>query len=166
MGLRINAFSTQTNNLQEWADSGGSVIATVNSDGNIYNNGYLLFGRESFLVVETTGTTTTSTTFVYKTSGTTPNISNGYYMLQSSFRTSAGAANSGRSCEVRISVDGSIVATAGIPLISAIQAIPCVTYSDLNLTAGIHTILLEYRTTNSGTAAQVGSIRIWLYRIN
>ena len=87
-------------------------------------------------------------------------------MLSTQYQAGAGGSSSGRSLELRTFVDGVLTGTVGnIPLISSIQSIPCYSMTNITLSNAIHTILVDFRTTNAATAAIVQQLKVWLYRI-
>ncbi len=167
VGLTIVGANGQTANLQQWENSAGTVLASVNSVGNIYNNDYLLFGRDSYYTDATGASTSSSTTFAAKLTATTGALSGGDYIVLTNYMARAGGPNTARFLESRTILDGSItVATGATPLINTGMSIPTTVFTQTALASGIHTILVDYRTTNAGTSAIIQDVKVWLYRIN
>jgi hypothetical protein len=161
-----NIFGTQSSNLTQWLSTGGSILASVNSEGSILVGNNMLFGRDTFYTDSTAGASTTSITFQTKTTATTPSLSAGDYLLQCSFAAGAGGANTGRNLETRLTFDATVIQTTGSVLANSTICQPSMyMYRMRNISNGIHTMLFEYRTTNSGTQAIVGDVVILLWRI-
>ena len=159
--LLVNTL-VSTPNLQVTNISAGYIYA----NNEIYSNGDLLFGIDNYYIASTSASSWSQTSFTPKLTGTTPSLIGGTYMLSTQYQAGAGGSSSGRSLELRTFVDGVLTGTVGnIPLISSIQSIPCYSMTNITLSNAIHTILVDFRTTNAATAAIVQQLKVWLYRI-
>jgi len=144
---------------------GGDVSIT---GGNIFNNNFLLHGRDTYYFSQTAATTTTSTTFQTKLTGTTGSLSAGVYNVITTYNAQGTGTNSNRFLECDFFIDntsGQLVHTSAIPFINSSMDMPTTNFSRINLTTGIHTLLVRYRTTNAGTGAILSNVQCLIYRI-
>jgi hypothetical protein len=165
LGLIVRGSSTQTNDLQQWQSSTGTTVANVSSGGDIFNNGFLLYGRDHFFAESAPLQSSSSLTYQTVITATTGSFSGGTYAVLTSY-VAGGGANTGRFLQTRTIIDGSqTAATGSTPLINASMGIPIAQYSLLNLSSGVHTVLLDFRTSNTGTAATIRNSTVWLFRV-
>jgi hypothetical protein len=146
--------------------NGGDLSIT---GGNIFNNSFLLHGRDTYYFSQTSATTTTSTTFQIKLTGTTGSLSSGLYNVITTYNAGGTGTNTGRFLECDFFIDntsGQLVHTAAIPFINNSMDFPISNFSRISLTSGIHTLLVRYRTTNGGTGAILSNVQCLLYRIS
>lgn len=232
--IQGNINGTQTNNLTEWWNSGGSILTTVNSfgdiavnsttaslgittgsiqtyggvgivgslnvgggfncqnatiqnllvtattfnniiansitsgnlyvtSGNVYNNGYLLHGRDFYSASSTGASSSASTTAATKINITTGTLSAGTYAIYGSYAVSTNTNN--KTWQLNITVDGSIIISNLASTGSSGTDIPFNTLSALvPLTSGTHGISLTYQVVQSQTI-NISKATLWLYRI-
>jgi hypothetical protein len=144
---------------------GGDISIT---GGNIFNNNFLLHGRDTYYFSQTASSTTTSTTFQIKLTGTTGSLSDGLYNVITTYNAGGTGTNTGRFLECDFYIDntsGQLVHTSSIPYTNASMDLPTTNFSRISLTSGIHTLLVRYRTTNGGTGAILSNVHCLLYRI-
>jgi hypothetical protein len=169
IALVVRGDTGQTENLQQWQNGSGTILARVTTEGSVLVGGNMLYGRDAFLVASTAGSTNATLTYLAKITATTGSLSAGQYIVLTTYQAGAGGGNTTRYLETRTWIDntnGSLVGTGATPLINSGQSIPTTQFAETTLTAGIHTILLQYRTTNTGTSATIYGARVWLWRIS
>jgi hypothetical protein len=151
--------------LQQWLNSSKTVIANVDINGDILNNGFLLYGSDTFITNATGASSTTLTTFTPKLTATTGNLMGGRYMVLTKYTAKSASFNFSVFLNTRTFVDGTITAQTGsIPLVGNGQGYPVSYFTDVRLSAGTHTILVDYASSN-GTSATIDDVSVWLYRI-
>jgi hypothetical protein len=163
IGLIVQGGPGQTSDLQNWTDSAGLVLASVDSNGDVFSNGFLLFGRD-YNYSESIGTSSTSsTTPLIKTSFTTGNISGGTYAIHSCWASSTSTNNA--TWLVSIVVDGSIVRSSRSSNSNQATDIQSESLLDIVvLSGGVHIVHLQFSRVENQTYT-IRDSRIWLYRV-
>ena len=111
---------------------------------------------------------TTSLTYIQKLRLTTTSLPAGDYMVQWSFEYSQ--QSNTEACESRIQVDDTTILGeyAGAPNISYAQGgyYPAGGFAITTLTAGIHTIDVDYASSASNKSAYIKNVRLSIWRVS
>jgi hypothetical protein len=79
--LLVYSANAQTANIAEFRTTTGTVLSHINTQGNFYANGKLLYGTDHFLTESTGLNTSTLTAFSNKCAATTGSLIGGTYMV-------------------------------------------------------------------------------------
>jgi hypothetical protein len=164
IGFVIKSTTAQTQDLLQIQNSSGTVIAEITSSGDVYNNAFLLYGRDHFYTESLTATSTTSTTFQNKLTGTTGNLSGGDYMLGIS-SLSYSTVSTTQRCETRVLYDGSNVTLNQLNSSNNTNDRLLVSgFSKITLSSGVHTFAFQFRSSSAATSVTVENSKLWLFR--
>ena len=162
IGLTIQGSSGQTADLQQWTNNTGGTLATINSSGDIYSRGYLLFNYTQFIKDES-DTSTSGTIPIRKLILTTPNIPAGNYFFSMSCTVSTNSTN--RLFNIEYRVDSVIIETRTQQLSNTSANLGLIYDDIISLSSGVHTLELYFYRTGSQTIT-IGNAKIMFYRFS
>ena len=163
VGLIVQGHTTQTSDYMQVQNSAGTVLAEISNTGDIFNNSYLLHGRDMYTIISTASNTSNSTTLATKCSITTGSLSGGTYMMLGSWQSSSNTAN--RTWRVALVVNG----TSVIEQRQSSNAIATDLIAEdfmyfMTLSSGVNTIGLQYAIVGTQTYT-IRNARLMTYRI-
>ena len=163
IGHIIRGTAGQTADLNQWQNNAGAVLSRIDSDGNFFNNTFLLWGRDSFYFESLGATSTTSTTFQNKISVSTPALTAGDYYIEFSSLIYSGTTTVAIPTQVLYNGTVILAQTSSNNLGTATPIYNG--FARITLPAGITTLAFQFRTATAGITVTVNNARLRLFRI-